>query len=257
MSVGDIWQEHRRFITTVGGGRARPASSAYLIDQLDLFGQGRARPTPTSTRRARRRSSRVLPQGADIRKIQADRERLEKDTDALMGTVGYKPADKWLVLPTVADPDLHYNKQIDGLQERRPRPRRAPQHRRRPEARAAGTVPGLARPRSSTTSRASASSRPSSGSRCSPNSSTRPAIARIEKIEIARPPKARTGADQRKIPFVTSIKVEMTDRRPPEGDRPHPQELRRRTRAGKAARATTSRSKRRRSRASTSRPTRR
>lgn len=207
MSVGDIWQEHRRFITMVGGG-GLVLFIAYLIVSSIYSGKAARANSDIDKARSMQKQS-VLPQGADIRKIQADRERLEKDTDALMGTVGYKPADNWLVLPTVADPDLHYNKQIDafrngildlatlrnidvdqklGLPEQFPASKAEIEHYLRGLAVVEAVV----------------------GSAVLAENLHEGGVARIEKIEIARAPKARTGADQRKTPFVTSIKVEMT-----------------------------------------------
>jgi hypothetical protein len=207
MSVGDVWQEHRRFITMVGGG-GLVLFIAYLI--VTSIYSGKAQRLSSEIERARlQQKQSVLPQGADIRKIQADRERLEKDTESLMGTVGYKPADNWLILPTVADPDLHYNKQIDafkngvlelaalrnidvdpklGLPEQFPGSRAEIEHYLRGLAVVEAVV----------------------GQAVLAENLHEGGVARIEKIDIAKAPKARTGADQRKTPFVTSTKVEMT-----------------------------------------------
>jgi hypothetical protein len=207
MSAGDVWQEHRRFITMVGAG-GLVLFIAYLV--ISSVYSGKAQRLTSDIERARTAQKQsVLPQGADIRKIQADRERLEKDGLSLMGTVGYKPPENWLVLPNIADPDLHYNRQIDafrtgvlefaalrnidvdqklGLPEQFPGSRAEIEHYLR----------GLAVVEAVVRAALLAESVHEAG------------IARIEKIEIARPPKARQGADQRKTPFITSVKVDLT-----------------------------------------------
>jgi hypothetical protein len=208
MSVGDVWQEHRRFITMVGAG-GLVVFIAWLI--ISSVYSGKAQRLTQDIERARRvQKDSVLPGGADIKKIQSDRDRLEKDTEALVTTVGYKPDDKWLVLPSVADPDLHYNKQIDafrngvlelaalrnidvdqklGLPETFPGSRAEIEHYLRGLAVVEAVV----------------------GSAVVAEGVHEGGVARIEKIEISRPPKARTGtADQRKTPFIPSIKVDMT-----------------------------------------------
>lgn len=207
MSVGDVWQEHRRFITMVGGG-GLVLFIAYLI--ISSVYSGKVQRLTGDIDRARsQQKAAVLPQNADIRKIQADRDRLEKETEALMTTVGYKPDDKWLVLPTVADPDLHYNKQIDafrngildiatlrnidvdqklGLPDQFPASKAEIEHYLRGLAVVEAVV----------------------GAAVVAENMHEGGVARIEKIEISKPPKARVGADQRKVPFVTAIKVDMS-----------------------------------------------
>jgi hypothetical protein len=207
MSVGDVWQEHRRFITMVGGG-GLVLFIAYLVISSIYNGKAQRLTSDIERARTQQRQS-VLPQNANIREIQAGRERLEKDTEALMGTVGYKPSDNWLVLPTVADPDLHYNKQIDafkngvlelaalrnidvdpklGLPDQFPASRAEIEHYLRGLAVVEAIV----------------------GQAVLAENVHEGGIARVEKIEIAKAPKARTGADQRKTPFITSIRVDLT-----------------------------------------------
>jgi hypothetical protein len=207
MSVGDVWQEHRRFITTVGAG-ALVFFIAYLV--ISSIYSGKAQRLTSDIEKARTvQKQSVLPGNVDIRKLQADRDRLEKDTEALMSTVGYKPDDKWLLLPSVADPDLHYNKQIDafrngvlelaalrnidveqrlGLPEQFPGSRADIEHYLRGLAVVEAVV----------------------GAAVIAEQVYEGGVARIEKIEIAKPPKARSAADQRKTPFITTVKVDVT-----------------------------------------------
>jgi hypothetical protein len=207
MSAGDIWQEHRRFITMVGAG-GLVLFIAYLVISSIYSGKAQRLTGEIERSRATQRQS-VLPANADIRKIQSDRDRLEKEAEALMGTVGYKPEDHWLVPATVGDPDLHYNKQIDafrngflelaalrnidvdqklGLPEQFPASRAEVEHYLRGLAVIESVV----------------------GSAVLADNAFEGGVARIERIEIARPPKGRTGADARKTPFITATKVDMT-----------------------------------------------
>jgi hypothetical protein len=206
MSVGDVWQEHRRFITTVGAGALILLIGHLVIGAVYTGKAQRLRSDIDRYKSAQRQSG--LPQGADIKKIQADRERLDKDTSELIQSVAHKPADKWLVGPAVADADLHYNQQIDtlkrgaldlaairnidvdsklGLPDQIPASRADFEH----YLRGLSVVEALI------------------GAALRAEQVHEGGIVRIEKIEIARPPKAR-AASERKVPFVTSIKVDMT-----------------------------------------------
>jgi hypothetical protein len=207
VSAGDVWQEHRRFITTIAAG-GLVLFIGFLVISSIYSGKARALRGDIERARSTQKQS-FLPAGAEIRKIQGDRERLEKDTTGLMATVAYKPADSWLVLPSVADPDLHYNNQIDklrngalefaairnidvdsklGLPDQFPGSRAEIEHYLR----------GLAVVEAVVLASLAA------------DGLHEGLIARIEKIEIARPPKARTAAEQKKVPFVSAIRVDVT-----------------------------------------------
>jgi hypothetical protein len=207
MSVGDVWQEHRRFITTVGAG-ALVLFIGYLV--ISSIYSGKAQRLTSDIERARTAQKQsVLPAGADIKKIQSEREKLEKDTTELMTTVAYKPKDNWLVLPSVGDPDLHYNQQIDTLKngvlelaalrnidvdQKLGLPEQFPGSRAEIEQ----YLRGLSVVEAVVGSALIAEGVHESG------------IARIEKIEIARPPKPRSATEQRKTPFIATTKVEVT-----------------------------------------------
>lgn len=206
MNVGDIWQEHRRFITTVAAG-ALILLIGHLVIGAVYSGKAQRLRSDIDRYRAAQRSS-GLPQGADIRKIQADRERLEKDESELVQSVSNKPAEKWLVGSSVADADLHYNQRIDelkhgflelaairnidvdpklGLPDQIPASRTDFEH----YLRGLAVVEELI------------------GAALRAEQIHEAGIVRIERIDIAKAPKARAASD-RKVPFVTSIRVDMT-----------------------------------------------
>jgi hypothetical protein len=204
MNIGDIWQEHRRFITIVGAGGLILLIAYFTINAIY---SGKAQRLSSDIERARSAQRQAaLPAGADIRKIQADRERLERETADLVGSVAHTPADKWLILPSVADPDLHYNQQIDGLRngvlelaalrnidvdQRLGLPDTFPGSRADIEH----YLRGLDVIEAVVSTALAAEQVHEAG------------IARIERIEITRPPKAKP-ANERKVPFVSAIKVD-------------------------------------------------
>jgi hypothetical protein len=206
MSVGDIWQEHRRFITTVGAGGLILLIGCFAISSIYGGKTSRLRRDIDLARSAQRTAA--LPAGADIRKIQADRERIEREAGELLASVGNKPDDRFLLGPSVANPDLHYNQQIDALRnghlefaarrnidvdQRLGLPDTFPGSRAEIEhyLRGLGVVEAVI-------ATAIAAERENEAG-----------IARIERIEIARPPKTRLG-EQRKTPFISSIKVDLS-----------------------------------------------
>jgi hypothetical protein len=205
MSIGDVWQEHRRFITIVGAGGLILLIGFFTISSIYSGKAARLSSEIDRARSAQRKDQ--LPPGTDIRKIQADRERLEKEALDLVSGVAHKPADKWTLGPGVADPDLHYNQQIDvlrngvlelaarrnvdvdqrlGLPDTFPGSRAEIEHYLR----------GLSVVEAVVSTALAAEQVHEAG------------IARIERIEIAKAPKSK--GDQRKVPFVTAIKVDFS-----------------------------------------------
>ncbi len=206
MRVGDVWQEHRRFITIVGAGGLL-LLIGYLIISAVYSGKAQRLRDDISRAKSVQRSS-SLPQGIELRKIQTEREKLEKDEGDLIQSVAHKPAENWLVGPSVADPDLHYNQQIDRLKTT---------HLELAAIRNIDVDPKLGLPEQIPATRADFEHylrglsvvEELIGAALKAEQVHEGGIVRIEKIEIARPPKARAATD-RKIPFVTSIKVDMT-----------------------------------------------
>jgi hypothetical protein len=206
MSIGDVWQEHRRFITIVGAGGLILLIGHIVIGSIYT---GKARRLASDISRARAAQSQAqLPAGTDLRRIIADRERLEREASELVQAVGHRPTERWQVGPGIADPDLHYNQQVEalrngvvelaairnidvdpklGLPDAFPGSRAEIEHYLR----------GLDVVESVISAALAAEQLHEAG------------IARIEGIEISKPPKPRQSGE-RKVPFVTSLKIDLT-----------------------------------------------
>lgn len=112
MNFGDLWQEHRKYLTAVLAG----AVSVLVVHiVLSSIYEGRIAKANGKFDRARQESAKALPANADLSKVKRDREALEAQFDALRAALHRVPAESMTLASGVADPDLHYNAQLDRI----------------------------------------------------------------------------------------------------------------------------------------------
>jgi hypothetical protein len=108
--MGDLWQEHRRFIVSVAAGALIFLIASMIISST--FG-GRI----TAFRRSiaeSRNTMKNAPKGTELRALQADREAAEALRDTLVAELERKPAEGLRVGPDRSDPDGFYSRAIQN-----------------------------------------------------------------------------------------------------------------------------------------------
>ncbi len=205
MNLGDLWQEHKKFITTVLVG-AFVVLIAQLVMKSIYSSKVESHQREISSAQAAQRSA-TLPGGVDLKKIQQDREQLRKEFDSLVASVSHTPTEPFRLGGNVTDPDLHYNSQVDRLRtgilelaairnidvdQRLGLPDAFPASRGEIEhyLRGLDVVEEMI-------SMCIAAEQLYEGG-----------VARIERIEIEKANKNR-AANDRKVPFTTSLRVNM------------------------------------------------
>jgi hypothetical protein len=204
MNFGDLWQEHRRFITATVAGLVGVFIIKLVIGYVYNPRIERAQGVIT---RAQGEQARALPSGVNVNEVKKGRENLEAQFGKVRDALQRKPKAE-MTLVGVADPDLHYNAQLDrirsnllelcalrnidvdqklGLPDAFPATRGEIEHYLR----------GLDAVEQLIAVCLAAESRFEAG------------VARIERIDIEKPSKARSGAAARAKPFVTTLTVEM------------------------------------------------
>jgi hypothetical protein len=108
--MGDIWQEHRKFIMSVVAGGLLLLVGVLLID--GTF-DGRIQAARARINRAKADQKQALPAGYDLRKAVENRGTLEAGYDGLRTAVARVPAKEWRIGSDVADSDLYYNAQLE------------------------------------------------------------------------------------------------------------------------------------------------
>ncbi len=108
--MGDIWQEHRKFIMSVIAGMLTVFVGALAID--GAF-DSRIRLARGTIDRARSDQKQALPSGYDPRKATENRSNLESEYDKLRTAVARAPSKEWRIGPEVSDSDLYYNAQLE------------------------------------------------------------------------------------------------------------------------------------------------
>lgn len=205
MNLGDLWQEHRRYLTATLAG-AMGVLVVKLI--LGLVYDGRIERAKATLSRAQGEQARALPAGIRVDEVKRGREALEAQFGKVRDALQRKPKPE-MTLVGVADPDLHYNAQLDrirsgvlelcalrnidvdqrlGLPDAFPASRGEIEHYLR----------GLDAVEQLIATCLAAEQRVEAG------------VARIERIEIEKPAKARTGAAARGKPFTTQLNVECS-----------------------------------------------
>ncbi|HYC77698.1 MAG TPA: hypothetical protein VEI02_08740 [Planctomycetota bacterium] len=205
MNFGDFWQEHRRYVTATVAGLVGVFIVTLIIDALYDDDIRKARRTIETAQSER---ARALPPGVDLAQIKSAREGLEAEFDRLREALVRKPRPEMRLDGGVADPDLHYNAQLDrirngvlelcalrnidvdqrlGLPDQFPASRGEIEHYLR----------GLDVVEQILAVCLAAEQRTEGG------------IARVERIEIEKAPK-RGAATARTRPFLGALKVEMS-----------------------------------------------
>ncbi len=112
MNFGDIWQEHRKYLTALIAGLVGALVIKLVIGMVY---DDRLRKASAKNERARAEQARALPAGVEVGAVKRAREQLEAKFNELRSALHRKPREELVLGPSVADPDLHYNAQIDRI----------------------------------------------------------------------------------------------------------------------------------------------
>jgi hypothetical protein len=112
VNFGDLWQEHRKYLTAVVAGAVGVLVVKLIIG---LVYDDRIRKAGAKLERARADGARALPAGVDPAAVRRSREDLEAKFTALRASLHRKPREEMTLGAAANDPDLHYNAQIDRV----------------------------------------------------------------------------------------------------------------------------------------------
>ena len=112
--MGDLWQEHRRFIVTVAAG-----ALVFMIASMIISGMFGDRITRSRGRIASSQSAvNAAPKNADVKALEADRMQAEQLRDDLVAALERKPLKEYTVGTDRPDPDGYYSRTIQKQQSR-------------------------------------------------------------------------------------------------------------------------------------------
>jgi hypothetical protein len=206
MNFGDIWQEHKKYITTLVAGLV-----GVLVVKL-IFGMiydSKIERAEGSLRRSKEAEARALPAGVDVEAVKRDREALAAEFEKLRAAVHRVPRAEMTLQGGVGDADLHYNAQIDrirngvlefcalrnidvdrrlGLPEAFPSSRYEVEH----YLRGLDAIEQIA-------------------ALCvAAEQNLQGGVARLDNLSIEKPAKLKTGGPARQEPFLKTLRVEAT-----------------------------------------------